>query len=52
VKEIMSSDVKTERPDSSVIEEVVENINRFNVGSVIVVQGRRPVGIITERDVL
>jgi len=51
VKEIMRSDVKTARPDSSVIE-VVEDMSRFGIGSIIVVQGRRPVGIITEGDVL
>ena len=32
--------------------EVVEDMNRFGIGSIIVVQGRRPVGIITEGDVL
>jgi len=51
VKEIMRSDVKTARPDSSVIE-VVQDMNRFGIGSIIVVQGRKPVGIITEGDVL
>jgi len=51
VKEIMRSDVKTARPDSSV-REVVEKMNRFGIGSIIVVQERRPVGIITERDIL
>ena len=51
VKEIMRSDVKTARPDSSV-REVVEKMNRFDIGSIIVVQNGRPVGIITERDIL
>jgi CBS domain-containing protein len=51
VKELMRSDVKTARPDSSVLE-VVEDMNRYGVGSVVVVQGRRPVGIVTEEDVL
>ena len=51
VKEIMRSDVKTARPDSSV-REVVEKMNRFDIGSIIVIQERRPVGIITERDIL
>lgn len=51
VKELMRSDVKTARPDSSVLE-VVEDMNRYNVGSIVVVQGRRPVGIVTEEDVL
>jgi len=51
VKEIMRSDVKTARPDSNV-REVVEKMNRFGIGSIIVVQDGRPVGIITERDIL
>jgi CBS domain-containing protein len=51
VKEIMHSDVKTARPDSSV-REVVGKMDRFDIGSIIIVQGRRPIGIITERDVL
>ena len=41
VKEIMRSDVKTARPDSTV-SEVVEKMNRFGIGSIIVVQERRP----------
>ena len=51
VKEIMRSDVKTIRPDANV-REGVEKMNRFGIGSIIVVQERRPVGIITERDIL
>ncbi len=51
VKEIMRSDVKTARPDDSV-KGVVEKMNRFDIGSIVVVQERRPVGIITERDIL
>jgi len=27
-------------------------MNRFNIGSIVVVQGDRPVGIISERDIL
>jgi CBS domain-containing protein len=34
------------------VSEVVEKMNRFGIGSIIVVQERRPVGIITERDIL
>ena len=51
VTELMRSDVKTIRPDANV-REVVEKMNRFGIGSIIVVQERRPVGIITERDIL
>jgi CBS domain-containing protein len=51
VKEIMRSDVKTARPDSAV-SHVVEKMNRFDIGSIVIVQEKRPIGIITERDVL
>jgi CBS domain-containing protein len=47
----MSKDVRVVRPDSSV-KEVVATMNKFDIGSVVVVQGERPVGIITERDIL
>jgi CBS domain-containing protein len=51
VRDIMSKDVKVVRTDTSV-KEVVATMNKFNIGSIIVVQGDRPVGIITERDIL
>jgi len=51
VRDVMSKDVKVVRPDTSV-KEVVATMNKFDIGSIIVVQGDRPVGIITERDVL
>ena len=51
VRDVMSKDVKVVRPDSSV-KEVVASMNRFNVGSIVVMQGDRPVGIISERDIL
>ena len=47
----MSRNVKVVRPDTSV-KEVVATMNKFNIGSIIVVQGNRPIGIITERDIL
>jgi CBS domain-containing protein len=47
----MSKDVKVVRLDTSV-KEVVATMNKFNIGSIIVMQGDRPVGIITERDIL
>jgi CBS domain-containing protein len=47
----MTKDVRVVRPDTSV-KEVVAVMNKFDIGSVVVVQGERPVGIITERDVL
>jgi CBS domain-containing protein len=51
VRDIMSKDVRVVRLDSSV-KEVVATMNKFDIGSIVVVQGDRPVGIITERDIL
>lgn len=51
VRDVMSKDVRVVRPDTTA-QEVVATMNKFNIGSVIVVQGERPVGIITERDIL
>jgi len=51
VRDVMSKDVRVVRPDTSV-KEVVAVMNKFDIGSVVVVQGDRPVGIITERDIL
>lgn len=51
VRDIMSKNVRIVRPDTT-INEVVATMNKFNIGSIMVVQGERPVGIITERDVL
>lgn len=51
VRDVMSKNVRVVRPDSSV-KEVVATMNKFNIGSIVVVQGERPVGIITERDIL
>jgi len=51
VRDVMSKDVRVVRPDTSV-KEVVATMNKFDIGSIIVIQGDRPVGIITERDIL
>jgi CBS domain-containing protein len=51
VREIMSKDVKVVRPDTTA-QEIVATMNKFNISSLIVVQGERPVGIITARDIL
>jgi CBS domain-containing protein len=51
VKDVMTKDVRVAGPDSSV-REVVAAMNRFNIGSIIVVQDDKPVGVISERDVL
>jgi len=51
VRDIMSKDVRVVRLDTT-MKEVVATMNKFNIGSIIVIQGDRPVGIITERDIL
>ena len=51
IRDVMSRDVKVVRTDSSV-KEVVATMNKFDIGSIVVVAGNRPVGIITERDIL
>lgn len=51
VRDVMSKDVRVVRPDTSV-KEVVATMNKFDIGSIVIVQGDRPVGIITERDIL
>ncbi len=51
IRDIMSKDVRVVRPDTS-MKEVVATMNKFDIGSIIVMQGDRPVGIITERDIL
>lgn len=51
VRDVMTSDVKTARPDDS-LREIIQKMVKFHIGSIVVVQDSRPVGIITERDVL
>ena len=51
VRDVMSKDVKVVSPDSSV-KELVADMNKFNIGSIVVLEGDRPVGVISERDVL
>jgi len=51
VRDFMSRDVKTVRTDTTV-KEAVSKMNKFRIGSIIVMEGKRPVGIITERDIL
>jgi len=51
VRDFMSRDIKTVRPDATV-KEAVGKMNKFRISSIIVMEGKRPVGIITERDIL
>ncbi len=51
VRDVMSKNIKTVRPDSK-LREAVQKMVKFNIGSVIVMEGDRPKGIITERDAM
>jgi CBS domain-containing protein len=51
VRDIMTKNVKTVRPDDTALDAVRKMI-KFRIGSVIVTNGGRPVGIITERNIL
>jgi len=51
VRDFMSTNVKTVRTDATV-KEAVAKMNKFRIGSIIVIEGKRLVGIITERDIL
>ena len=46
-----SSEVRTIAPDRTIAEAVAQLVEH-NIGSLIVVEGERPVGIVTERDIL
>jgi len=46
VRDVMVKEVRMVRMDTSV-QEVVATMNKFNISSIIVMQGERPVGIIT-----
>ena len=51
VRDIMAKNVKTVHTDDSALDAVVK-MNKFDVGSVLVVNGNRPVGIITSKNIL
>ena len=51
VRDIMTRDVKVVGLDAD-LRRVVETMNRYRIGSVVVVKDKHPVGLITERDVL
>lgn len=51
VRDIMAKNIKTVRTDDSVHDAVVK-MNKFDVGSVIVMNNNRPVGIITSKNIL
>jgi CBS domain-containing protein len=47
----MTKEPRVVRRDTSV-QEVVATMNKFDISSVIVVEGKRPVGIITHKDII
>lgn len=51
VRGIMTKPVITTKTDSSV-HEAAELMSRKNVGSIVVARGKKPVGIVTERDIV
>jgi len=51
VRDVMAKNVKTVKPDDTV-QAAVQKMNKFDIGSVIVVNGGRPVGIITEKNIM
>lgn len=51
VRDVMTKDVKVIGPDSSV-HQVVAAMNKYNIGSIIVVKDDKPDGVISERDIL
>ena len=51
VRDVMTKEPRVVRRDTSV-QEVVATMNKFDISSVIVVQEKRPVGIITHKDII
>ncbi len=51
VRDIMSKPVKVVREDTT-LHEVIATFSSFDIDSIVVVQGERPIGIITTKDAL
>jgi CBS domain-containing protein len=51
VRDVMAKNIKTVRTDDTVLS-AVKKMNKFDIGSVIVVSSGRPVGILTEKNIL
>jgi CBS domain-containing protein len=49
VNDIMNANVRTVGPNAT-IDEAAKKMKKFRIGSIVVVKGKKPVGIITERD--
>lgn len=50
LKEIMAQDVETAGPDTT-LKECAEKMKRRNVGVLPVVEGTKPIGVVTDRDI-
>lgn len=51
VRDVMTKEPRVVRRDTSV-QEVVATMSKFDISSIIVVQEKRPVGIITHKDII
>jgi len=51
IRDVMTKQPRVVRRDTSV-QEVVATMNKFDISSIIVVQEKRPVGIITHKDII
>ena len=51
VRDVMTKNIKTVKPDDTV-HSAVQKMNKFDIGSVIVVSSGRPIGIITETNIM
>ena len=51
VREIMTKPVKVVREDTN-LHEVIATFSSYDIDSIVVVQGERPIGIITSKDAL
>ena len=51
IRDVMAKNIKTVKPDDTV-HAAVQKMNKFDIGSVIVVSSGRPVGTITETNIL
>jgi len=50
LKQIMAQNVETVEPDAT-LQETAEKMKRRNVGVLPVVEGKKPIGVITDRDI-
>ena len=51
VRDVMTKEPRVVRRDTNV-QEVVATMNKFDISSIIVVEGKRPIGIITHKDII